>query len=354
MAFTHLLKKFLLLPKMGRKESVMKTMRKMSQALLLGTLIFFLPFTLVGRAAAQTFNAASDFSLVSNPNSVWSYGFSSTPASSLEMLYATTSTLTFGNPNWESWRANIGVDGTPLVVHNTGPTQTNSGTVNLLVGQLAMHPGSSCQLSFVRWTAPGDGVITIVAEFSGRDFVGPTTTDVRVLHNGTPLLSGLVNGFGPGSGPSMSTTLSVLPDDTIDFAVGCGSNGNFFFDTTGLDATITFTLSVSIDIKPGSFRNSINPQSLGLIPVAILTTNSFDATTVDPMTVLFGASGTEAAPVHSALEDLDGDGDTDIILHFKTPDTGIECGDASASLTGETFSGQMIQGSDSIKTAGCK
>ena len=112
--------------------------------------------------------------------------------------------------------------------------------------------------------------------------------------------------------------------------------------------------AVDIDIKPDSFPNSINPRSTGVIPVAILTTDSFDATTVDPATVLFGATGTEAAAVHSALEDVDGDGDTDMILHFNTQATGIACGDTSASLTGETIDGQMIEGSDSIKTVGCK
>ena len=90
------------------------------------------------------------------------------------------------------------------------------------------------------------------------------------------------------------------------------------------------------------------------IPVAILTTDTFDATTVDPTTVLFGATGTETAPVHAALEDVDGDGDTDMILHFNTQDTDIVCGDTSASLTGETVSGQEIEGSDSIKTVGCR
>jgi len=111
---------------------------------------------------------------------------------------------------------------------------------------------------------------------------------------------------------------------------------------------------ISIDIKPGSFPNSINPRSRGKIPVAILTTDTFDATSVDPSTVLFGATGTEAAPVHAALADVDGDGDLDLILHFNTQDTGIECGDTSASLTGETTGGEEITGSDSIQTVGCK
>ena len=58
--------------------------------------------------------------------------------------------------------------------------------------------------------------------------------------------------------------------------------------------------------------------------------------------------------MHAALQDVDKDGDRDLILHFNTQETGILCGDVSTSLTGETFDGQEIEASDSIKTAGCK
>ena len=105
--------------------------------------------------------------------------------------------------------------------------------------------------------------------------------------------------------------------------------------------------TVLIDIKPGSFPNSINPKSKGVIPVAIRTTGAFDATTVNPTTVRFGRTGTEAAAVHSALEE-------DMILHFDTQETGIKCGGTSASLTGQTLGGKAIEGSDSIQTVGCK
>lgn len=116
---------------------------------------------------------------------------------------------------------------------------------------------------------------------------------------------------------------------------------------------VDLALPIAIDVKPGKDRNPINLDSEGVIPVAILTTDVFDATTVDPSTVHFGAAGTEAATVHSALGDVDGDRDTDMILHFKTQDTGILCGGTSVSLTGETLTGQAINGSDAIKTVGC-
>jgi hypothetical protein len=122
----------------------------------------------------------------------------------------------------------------------------------------------------------------------------------------------------------------------------------------GIALQLDTSIQVAIDIKPRKFPNYINPQSKGVIPVAILTTAIFNATIVDSNTVFFGATGTEAAPVRSALKDVDQDGSDDLLLHFKTRSTGIQCGDTRAFLTGETFSKQTIEGSDSIKTVGCR
>jgi hypothetical protein len=112
--------------------------------------------------------------------------------------------------------------------------------------------------------------------------------------------------------------------------------------------------TVLIDIKPGSFPNSINPRSRGVVPVAIRTTDTFDVFTVNPLTVRFGRTGTEAAAKHVTFEDIGRDGTFDMILHFETEDTGITCGGTSASLTGHTWGGQAIHGSDSIQTVGCR
>jgi hypothetical protein len=109
-------------------------------------------------------------------------------------------------------------------------------------------------------------------------------------------------------------------------------------------------IDVEIDIKPGSFPNSINPDSNGVIPVAILTTSDFDATTVDASTVEFGPDGAMMIHKNAHLEDVDGDGDIDMVLHFRTQDTGIADGDTEASLSGETFDGQDILGTDSVRT----
>jgi|GEM_PF-823023 len=119
--------------------------------------------------------------------------------------------------------------------------------------------------------------------------------------------------------------------------------------------------AIVIDIKPDSDENSVNPRSNGVIPVALLTASTangdavdFDAWTVDPTTLAFGpgAAGIKHSSGHA--EDVDGDGDLDMMLHFPTQETGITCLDTELTLTGETFDGVEFTATDSIRIAGCR
>jgi MYXO-CTERM domain-containing protein len=114
---------------------------------------------------------------------------------------------------------------------------------------------------------------------------------------------------------------------------------------------------VTIDIKPGSDSNSVNPKSKGVIPVAVLGSMDFDATQVDFSTVTFGPDG--ASPAHDGhVEDVNDDSFMDMMFHFKTQETGIARDDTDATLMGETFGGTnggtKFMGMDTVKTVGCK
>jgi hypothetical protein len=168
----------------------------------------------------------------------------------------------------------------------------------------------------------------------------------------------LIGMFGPGQsvtfpdgGVTEFTVTGIKPPADINNPIGFPLK--LAFNTPRASFTMR-ALNIEVDIKPGNFLNSINPRSNGVIPVAILTTDTFNASIVDPATVRFGANGTEASPAHYAFEDVDGDGDLDLLLHFKTQETGIVCGTISASLTGNTSSAEVIGGADSINTVGCK
>ena len=112
-------------------------------------------------------------------------------------------------------------------------------------------------------------------------------------------------------------------------------------------------LLVEIDIKPGFVLNSVNPNSKGVIAVAILSSDFFDANEVDVTTLTFGPGG--ATPTHAAgghLEDVNSDGFTDLVSHYRIRETGIAQGDTEACVTGATIGGITILGCDSIRTVG--
>jgi hypothetical protein len=118
---------------------------------------------------------------------------------------------------------------------------------------------------------------------------------------------------------------------------------------------------VTVDIKPGSDPNSINLGSNGKLPVAILTTPDFDATTVDtsdPSQIQFGdpVLAGSVSPLRANLEDLDKDGDADLILHFSMRDIVAEQALDSDSVVAELTATAwldptplMIKGADSVR-----
>ena len=140
-----------------------------------------------------------------------------------------------------------------------------------------------------------------------------------------------------------------------------GDDGSFelnFISSVPILLSPPLTSDLKIDIKPGGNPNNINLSSKGVVPVAVLTTNDFDASFIDPTTVEF--AGAEV-PVRWKLEDVDGDGDLDMLFHFKTQDlvdldansteatlTALIGATTSSTMTGGTSAGEVIQGTDDV------
>ncbi len=103
-----------------------------------------------------------------------------------------------------------------------------------------------------------------------------------------------------------------------------------------------------VDVKPGSDTNSINTKSKGVIPVAILSTATFDATTVDPLSVTFGPGAATEVHGRGHIEDVNGDTVPDLVLHFSTQQSGLAVGDTLACVDGKTFTGTPIHGCDVV------
>jgi hypothetical protein len=90
-----------------------------------------------------------------------------------------------------------------------------------------------------------------------------------------------------------------------------------------------------IDIKPNSERNTISLKSHGQVAVAILGSQVLDVRNVDVTSLAFGPDG--ASPAHAVgghLEDVNRDGSTDLVSHYRADETGIQADANRACLRG--------------------
>ena len=139
-----------------------------------------------------------------------------------------------------------------------------------------------------------------------------------------------------------------------DAVAGCLSQCAKFTSSIGVVAhliagpKLAGPLEITIDIKPGSDDNPINTGSGGSIPVAVLSTDSFDVQSVDIASVRFGPRA--ARPIGTSLEDIDGDTNLDLVLHFGQQQTGLTADDKQACLTGAQHNRDGIHG---LRIRGC-
>ena len=138
-------------------------------------------------------------------------------------------------------------------------------------------------------------------------------------------------------------------------ATAAFSNLVYFDDVKVSEADLT--IPVDIDIKPGSDVNPVNPRSNGLLPVCVFSSETFDATRIDPATCLLAgapvAVRTKQLKFMAHPEDIDGDGLADMLLHFETQQLDpTQLQDDYAVLVGSTFEGQDFVGLDEIVLVG--
>jgi len=153
--------------------------------------------------------------------------------------------------------------------------------------------------------------------------------------------------MGPGTNPpanGVSFNLGPLPDaafeefpegETIYYAIG----------------VVGGPLEILIDIKPGSDPNCFNSNGHGVIPVAILGSETFDVTIADQSSLLFGGLQVRVRGKKGplcGLEYSNGDAYLDLVCHFEDDADSWDPGVGEATLTGTLFDGTEFEGTDSI------
>lgn len=176
--------------------------------------------------------------------------------------------------------------------------------------------------------------------------------------------AGLINNGGP------TTTIALLPTSVAVDAVPTGPT-NYCTLTDGITPVTTDqrgvarpggsacdigafelvqTMTVTIDIKPGEGAAPINTKSKGTIPVAVLSSPTFDAVAqVDQTSLTFGHAGNEKSLAFcSGPQDVNGDGLLDLVCHFNTPLTQFQAADITGTLKGKILGGNTIMGTDAV------
>jgi aqualysin 1 len=227
-----------------------------------------------------------------------------------------------------------------------------------------------------------DGLVTTVATTTATIVnVAPTVNagpDAEVLSGQTFAFSGSFSdpgvidhpwswvidwGFGPtttGSTNSQSTPI------TASRQVCAAGSYNVVLSVTDKDGgtgsdALTLTVpyrAVVIDIMPTDATNPVNVGNRGLLPVAILSTPTFDARQVDPATVVLGDESGSDTPVarqnngryHAKLEDVNGDRRLDLVLMFEVPAL-VGNGDLTASSTQLVLRGFLNDGCTNVRGA---
>ena len=93
-------------------------------------------------------------------------------------------------------------------------------------------------------------------------------------------------------------------------------------------------------------------RSGGNVPVAIFSSATFDATTVEPITVTLASAPVKlkgkGTPMSSS-EDVNDDGLMDLVVHVDTEALQLSETDEEAVLEGQTSNGTPIRGVDTVR-----
>lgn len=208
---------------------------------ILGFLVFR------GPNAPQDYDLSRDFSLASNPNGAWSFGWQTTPGGTFNILPVRGTTSADNGVPLDYWQA-VSMN-EPTIYHN-GTTVTATaerGNVDLPPGTVwysAGPQGSGRDFAVIRFTAPRTAtyLVTMIARPYG-DAAWQGDTELRILRNGVELFA---RNLAPGDGATHTNTMALSTGEAIDFAIGRGP------DDSNYASTLKMTIRVSVQTRKAS------------------------------------------------------------------------------------------------------
>ena len=357
--------------KIRRKVGTMKSIIQKARALAAGTVLFLI-FVVASHAAAQTWTQHAT-GAVTKPSARRSHAMAYDSARNVIVLFGglDDATQLASSETWE-WDGNAWTQRAPATSPSPryGHTMTYDNARNTIVLFGGHNVNGASNSETWEWDGNTWTQRTPATSPSGRSYHAmayDSTRGISVLFGGIqaattgPSSSETWEWDGntwtqrtPATSPSPRFLSGMAYDSGRDVSVLFGGQVQDFalngetWEYTGSEVAI----GVAIDIKPGSFPNSINLGSGGTVPVAIFSTTTFDARTVDPTTVTL--AGAQVAlkgkgTLMTSVEDVDGDGLLDLVVHVQTEALQLSDTDTEAVLDGKTSDGTAIRGTDSVR-----
>jgi len=173
-----------------------------------------------------------------------------------------------------------------------------------------------------------------------------------VLHvDGAAGVAGVKSFLFPGDTETFPTIVVLDGErNAAGLLTGYADNVETFV-TEIVQAVENQVLRVDIDIKPGGDPSCLNVDGRGVIPVAVLGSDSLDVSEIDPQSLLFSGLVTKVSGNNDPLcgaEDTNLDGFHDLVCHFVDDPDYWAPEESTATLTGNLWGGTEFEGSEAI------
>ena len=254
-----------------------------------------------------TYDVGRDFSVASNPNGAWSYGYVSEVGGSFTAIDFPLTQLAQNGVAVQSWQLTRHSE--PAVFCNTSDTTaTSQGSEGVYppdtVWFFAGYPETPQKFGVIRLTLPTgeDGFYKV--EAGVRHYLdGPTAgdTDFHIAKSGSELFGQFLT---PTEEVGYTNIFQLAGGDTIDFVVGRGRDDNLYGSGLKIAARISRTSATE------------------LAPLILAQPRSETVAAGANVTLAVGAEGTTPLTYQWQYDGSDLDGATGSTLHLESVDLG--------------------------------
>jgi uncharacterized repeat protein (TIGR01451 family) len=228
----------------------------------------------------------------------------------------------------------LGAEADLALAKSASPTQAALGEpVTFTIVVTNNGPDDATAVTVVD-TLPVGGPASNVASTQGTCSIdgGALVCDLGTLPVGAgATISYVVTPESPGILANAATTFGVEGDP----------------DQSNNSAVASADVPMPFDIKPKDRNNRVNLRARGVLPVAILGGPGYDVADIDWSSLRFGPG--EASPAHGPaghLEDVNGDGELDLVVHFDIQASALTATESQACVTGRFGNGRSFRGCD--------